>query len=168
LIAIAPGTAWNTKRWPREHFARLAQMLSDAGDRVVLIGGPEDAPLCREIAGAAGRAGVVDASGAFSVLGSAELIRRSALLVCNDSAPLHLAGAVGTPVLAIFGATTPAFGFGPIGPRDRVLETEGLACRPCSIHGGDRCPIGTFECMVRITPAMAFEAARSMAEGGAQ
>lgn len=165
LIAIAPGTAWNTKRWPPENFAGLARMLADAGFAVALVGGPEDAALCRGISGSAGRAGIIDASGSFTVLGSAELIRRAGVLVCNDSAPLHLAGAVGTPVLAIFGATTPAFGFGPIGPRDRILQIDGLGCRPCSIHGGDRCPIDTFECMLRITPAMAAEAVRSMTEG---
>jgi heptosyltransferase-2 len=163
LVAIAPGTLWNTKRWPQERFAELARLLADAGYAVALVGGPEDAALCRGIAQAAGGVGIVDASGAFSVLGSAELLRRSAVLVCNDSAPLHIAAAVGTPVLAIFGATTPTFGFGPTGPRDRVLETGGLTCRPCSIHGGDRCPVGTFECMLSITPAMAFEAVVAIA-----
>jgi heptosyltransferase-2 len=165
MIAIAPGTVWNTKRWPQDRFAALARMLCDAGFEVALVGGPEDAELCRGIAATAGGAGIIDASGSFSVLGSAELIRRAEVLVCNDSAPLHLAGAVGTPVLAIFGATTPAFGFGPIGPGDRVLQIAGLGCRPCSIHGGDRCPIDTFDCMERITPAMAAEAVRSMAGG---
>ena len=163
LIAIAPGTVWNTKRWPAERFAALAGGLARRGFRVILVGGPEDAELCREIAAAGG--GIMDASGKFPVLGSAELIRRSALLVCNDSAPLHLATAVGTPVLAIFGATIPAFGFGPTGPRDRVMETRGLPCRPCSIHGGDRCPVGTFECMIRITPETVLDAVISMTSG---
>jgi heptosyltransferase-2 len=83
------------------------------------------------------------------------------VLVSNDSAPMHLAVAVGTPVVAIFGATVPEFGFGPAGPRDRVVETLGLSCRPCAIHGGATCPIGTFDCMVRISPErVAAEVAR--------
>ncbi|HEX9006414.1 MAG TPA: glycosyltransferase family 9 protein, partial [Bacteroidota bacterium] len=79
------------------------------------------------------------------------LLRRCRLLVTNDTAPQHLAVAVGTPVVAIFGPTVPRFGFAPIGPLDTVVETPGLVCRPCGIHGGERCPIGTFECMNLIT-----------------
>jgi heptosyltransferase-2 len=91
-------------------------------------------------------------AGQLSLLQSAAMLERASLLVSNDSAPMHLAGAVGTPVIAIFGATAPSYGFGPSGPFDRVVETPGLACRPCAIHGGPKCPIGTFECMERITP----------------
>lgn len=166
LVAIAPGTVWNTKRWPGERFAAVAGGLVKHGHRVVLIGGPEDAELCGAIAASGGGSGILNACGKFDVPASAELIRRAALLVCNDSAPLHLATAVGTPILAIFGATIPGFGFGPIGVRDRVMETSGLSCRPCSIHGGDRCPVGTFECMTRITPEMVMIEVLSMTGGG--
>jgi heptosyltransferase-2 len=92
----------------------------------------------------------------LTLLESAELIRRCRVIVSNDSAPAHLASAVGTPVVAIFGATVPRFGFGPRGPGDIVVETEGLFCRPCGIHGGNSCPIKTFECMERILPERVF------------
>jgi heptosyltransferase-2 len=162
MIVIAPGTLWNTKRWPAERYSELARALLEQGYRVVLVGGPDDAPLCGTIgAGLEGR-GMLNACGRFTVLGSAELMRRAAVVVCNDSAPLHLAGGVGTPVLAIFGATVPSFGFGPIGPGDGIVETSGLPCRPCSIHGGDRCPIGTFECMTSITAPMVLGKVISM------
>ena len=124
----------------------------------MLIGGPADAALCARIAAAAGNTGILDASGRLTLLGSAEMIARAAVLVCNDSAPLHLATAMGVRVVAIFGATVPGIGFGPIGDTDVVVETEGLACRPCSVHGGDRCPIGTFECMGRIGPERILDA----------
>jgi heptosyltransferase-2 len=65
---------------------------------------------------------------------------------------MHLACAVGTPVVAIFGATVPEFGFSPCGKRDVVVQIEGLPCRPCSIHGGNKCPIRTFDCMLKISP----------------
>jgi heptosyltransferase-2 len=65
---------------------------------------------------------------------------------------MHLAVAVETPVFALFGATVPSFGFGPMGRHDRVFEIHGLDCRPCGIHGGDRCPIGTFVCMRNLKP----------------
>ncbi len=158
LVSMAPGTVWNTKRWPEEGYAGVAGELVRAGRGVVLVGGPADTALCARIRAAAGGAGILDASGRLSLLGSAELIGRTGVLVCNDSAPLHLAGAMGVRVVSIFGATVPAFGFGPIGATDTVVETAGLSCRPCSIHGGEECPIGTFECMHSIEPGRVFDA----------
>ena len=159
LVAIAPGTIWNTKRWPKEHFASLAVNLDDAGLETVLIGGEDDKSLCSEIRTLSGSSRVYDTSGALSLLQSVELIRRCKLLVCNDSAPMHFATAVGTPVLAIFGATVPSFGFGPTGPLDAVMEIQGLQCCPCSIHGGDKCPIKTFDCMNNISHDSVFRSA---------
>ncbi len=159
LVAVAPGTIWNTKRWHKERFASLAVNLDEAGLETILIGGPEDEQLCRDVRTLSGSSRVYDASGMLSLLQSAELLRRCKILVCNDSAPLHLATAVGTPVVAVFGATVPAFGFGPSGPFDTVVETKGLKCRPCSIHGGDKCPIGTFDCMNDITHDRVFRTA---------
>jgi heptosyltransferase-2 len=63
---------------------------------------------------------------------------------------MHLANAVGTKVIAIFGATVPEFGFYPYGTHDTIFQTNGLKCRPCSVHGGNRCPIKTFVCMNKI------------------
>ena len=159
LIAIAPGTIWNTKRWLKERFASLAANFEQAGWEVVLIGGNDDKSLCNEIRKLTNSSLVYDASGALTLLQSAELIRRCRVLICNDSAPMHLATAVGTPVVAIFGATVPAFGFGPTGPYDVVVETEGLKCRPCSIHGGEKCPIKTFDCMHNISHDRVFRIA---------
>jgi heptosyltransferase-2 len=147
LIAMAPGTIWNTKRWFKERFASLAVKLDDEGFEVVLIGGREEEKLCDEIQRLSGSSKVYNTAGKLTLLQSAELIRRCSVLVSNDSAPMHLGVAVGTPVVAIFGATVPEFGFAPVGPFDAVVETRGLKCRPCSIHGGDECPIKTFECM---------------------
>ncbi len=160
LIAIAPGSVWNTKRWLPERFAGLADALLSAGMRVAFIGGRDDLALCKEIAAMVRAGDVAIAAGAFSILQSAELIRRCETLVTNDSAPLHLAVAMRTRVVAVFGATVPAFGFDPYGERDRVFETMGLSCRPCSIHGGDVCPIRTFDCMKRISVGDVLEAVR--------
>ncbi len=151
LIAIAPGTVWNTKRWMKERFAELARNLVNDRFTVVLVGGKEDEQLCDEIMAMGPSGNVINAAGKLSLLQSAELLRRSRLLICNDSAPMHLAGAMHTPVVAIFGATIPGFGFAPYGKHDVVVETHGLNCRPCSIHGGDKCPIKTFVCMNDIT-----------------
>ncbi|HET9651814.1 MAG TPA: glycosyltransferase family 9 protein, partial [Usitatibacter sp.] len=125
FAALAPGSIWGTKRWPG--YGALAAGL-DAP--MVVVGGPEDAPLAEVVAAAApGRA--ASAAGALPLRVSAALIERAAVLVTNDSAPLHLATAVGTPVVALFGPTVPSFGFGPRGPRDKIVEHPSLACRPC-------------------------------------
>ncbi len=148
FVALAPGSIWGTKRWP--YYEKLVGRLVDRV-RVVLVGGPEDADLAekivRAVEGDGGRRRAVNACGRLTLRQSAEAIRRAALLVTNDSAPLHLAQAVGTPTVAIFGPTVPAFGFGPRGPRDRVVELNGLMCRPCSAHGPQVCPLGHHRCM---------------------
>jgi heptosyltransferase-2 len=151
LIAVAPGSVWNTKRWLKEGFIELVDKLTAKGLHVILIGGSDDAELCNQIYLSVPSKNVYSAAGKFTFLQSAELISRCKLLVSNDSAPMHIACAVRTPVVAIFGATSPQFGFAPFGEHNVVVETLGLSCRPCSIHGTDKCPIGTFDCMKRIT-----------------
>jgi heptosyltransferase-2 len=141
FVAIAPGSVWATKRWP--FYADLAAELELTS---VVIGSPEDAPLADAIVNAAGGR-AISAAGALSLRGSAALIQRAAALVTNDSAPLHLATAVGTPIVAVFGPTVPEFGFGPRRPGDIVLGHDDLPCRPCSKHGPPVCPLGHHRCM---------------------
>jgi heptosyltransferase-2 len=142
LIVLAPGSVWATKRWP--FYPELARELAGAG-RIVCVGGAEDAALASEIIGAVPNA--VSAAGKLSLLASAELIGRAAVIVTNDSAPQHLASAMGTPTVSIFGPTVPDFGFGPLAPRSVVLGMEDLACRPCDRHGPQKCPLGHHHCM---------------------
>jgi heptosyltransferase-2 len=144
FLALAPGSIWGTKRWPA--FPGLAAALRDRY-RLVVIGGKDDAPLAAEIVRAAGAEHVLDTTGRLTLLASAELIRRCAALVTNDSAPQHLASAVGTPTLTIFGPTVPAFGFGPLAPRHASAGVASLDCRPCHGHGPKVCPRGHFRCM---------------------
>ncbi|NIA29990.1 MAG: lipopolysaccharide heptosyltransferase II [Actinobacteria bacterium] len=154
FVALAPGSIWATKRWPLSYYKKLAQILIKNRIRVVLIGGDADCALGREIA--TGNENVIfNAAGRLSLLQSAELLKRCRVLVSNDSAPLHLATAVGTPVIAIFGPTIPAFGFYPTGSKDKIIETR-LSCRPCGMHGGDHCPIGTHVCMKNISPEQIY------------
>jgi heptosyltransferase II len=83
----------------------------------------------------------------LTLLASAELLGRAKLLVTNDSAPQHLASAMGTPTIAIFGPTVEEFGFGPLAPNSISLGLDALACRPCHHHGPPRCPLGHWRCM---------------------
>jgi heptosyltransferase II len=144
FVALAPGSIWGTKRWPyyRDLAARLSQDTA-----VVVVGGPEDSALGDAVAEAGGGSRERSACGKLTLPQSAALIGRAELIVTNDSAPLHLATAMGTPVVALFGPTVPAFGFGPLGARDIVLELQELACRPCSDHGPQTCPLGHHRCM---------------------
>ncbi|MEP6688004.1 MAG: lipopolysaccharide heptosyltransferase II [Gemmatimonadales bacterium] len=152
FVALAPGSIWGTKRWPG--YAELAAALEAP---VVVLGGREDEGLAGAVAAAApGRAH--SAAGAIGLRTSAALIARAAVLVTNDSAPLHLATAVGTPVVAIFGPTVPAFGFGPRGPWDVVVEHASLVCRPCSAHGPQVCPLGHHRCMRELSVASVLAA----------
>ncbi len=162
LIGIAPGSIWATKRWLKERFAELVGLLVKDGFAVVLIGGAEDFELCEEIKKHSGFKDVYNFCGKLSLLQSAELIRRCILLVSNDSAPMHIAVAMRTPVVAIFGPTIPEFGFYPYGDRDRVVQVENLYCRPCGIHGGRKCPEGHFKCMRLIETKTVYEEVKSL------
>jgi heptosyltransferase II len=159
LIALAPGSVWATKRWPG--FPELARSLAGHG-RIVIIGGNDD----RELASAISESttGAIDATGRLSLLGSAELIRRAALLVTNDSLPQHLASAMGTRTVTIFGPTVPEFGFGPLAPHSVSVGHETLPCRPCHPHGPAVCPLGHHLCMRDLAePAVRARALRALA-----
>jgi len=148
LVALAPASVWATKRWP--YYPDLARLLAPNA-RVVVLGSAADAPLAREVCKAAG-ASAINAAGALSLLGSAELVRRCRVLVTNDSAPQHLASAVGTPTVTLFGPTVAEFGFGPLAPASESVGIDGLSCRPCHPHGPKRCPEGHWRCMLELAP----------------
>lgn len=157
IVGVAPGSIWGTKRWP--HVAALVSLLDEA--RIIVIGSAEDAALAETVAAAApGR--VLDASGRLSLLASAELIARCAVLVANDSAPTHLASGVGTPTITLFGPTVPAFGFGPLAPHSESLGVDGLPCRPCHPHGPRECPLGHFACMRTLEPSRVAAKVRNL------
>ena len=143
-IALAPGSAWATKRWP--FYPELATLL---GERfaVVVVGGNGDVSTGEIIVSQLPPGRAVNAAGKLPLLGSAEIIGRAAALVANDSASQHLASAMGTATVTVYGPTTPAFGFGPLAPRSTTAGVSGLACRPCHKHGPARCPLGHWRCM---------------------
>jgi heptosyltransferase-2 len=149
FVALAPGSAWGTKRWP--HYVELAKILG-ADFRIAIIGSKADEKTADEIAAAIPESCVINAVGTLSLLQSAELIGRAQAIVTNDSAPQHLASAMGTPTLTIFGPTVPEFGFGPLAERHAVAGHDGLSCRPCDRHGPQKCPLGHWRCMQELGP----------------
>ncbi|HEU6450182.1 MAG TPA: glycosyltransferase family 9 protein [Gemmatimonadaceae bacterium] len=155
LVALAPGSVWGTKRWPYypELAARIARRC-----RIAIVGSSDDSDAAASIAGAARAQGVVDATGKLSLLASAELIGRADLLVTNDSSPQHLASAMATPTVTIFGPTVPAFGFGPLAADSTTLGHPSLPCRPCHHHGPPTCPLGHWKCMRELPVEVVEEA----------
>jgi heptosyltransferase-2 len=83
------------------------------------------------------------------------------VFVTNDSGPMHIAVARGVPTVALFCATTPALGFYPYST-DAVVLQKDLPCRPCSSHGGRRCPLGTEDCIQLIRPEHVLQAVESL------
>lgn len=135
LILMSPGARWESKRWPSERFAQLADGLIER-DRatVALIGSPSERPLA-EVIRAQMRETPLLLAGQTSLKQLAALMEEAGLLVTNDSGPMHLAAAMGTPVVALFGPTSP-LRTGPYGAGHRVLQKK-LPCVPCFKR---RCP----------------------------
>lgn len=158
LIAIAPGAAHATKRWPLEHWRTLATRLVAEGFDVTAVGGPEDALLGQELA-ASNPGKIACAAGVFGLQGTGAVLRRAAALVSGDTGVMHMASGVSTPVIALFGPTVQAFGFFPYTERSVVLQRP-LTCRPCSSKGGPRCPLGHHRCMIDIDPQLVYAAVR--------
>jgi len=150
FVALAPGSIWGSKRWP--YYAELAATLAEHV-AVVVVGGPDDVELGDAIVQAVRPSDrqAVNACGRLTLRESAALIGRASALVTNDSAPLHLATAMGTPVVALFGPTVTEFGFGPLRAGDVALGVDELQCRPCSPHGPPQCPLGHHRCMRELT-----------------
>jgi heptosyltransferase-2 len=151
LIVICPGSLWFTKRWPEEHYTALAEGLDRAGFNLVFDGGPDEYDLCERIIEASG-AHAVDISRFTTALESAALLARCDLIVCNDSAPVHLGNAVQTDVFAINGPTdSKVMGYFPFRENDLIFELD-MDCRPCGPHGARKCPLGHHRCMKDLLP----------------
>jgi len=141
MICLHPYATHPAKAWPAEHWIKLTALLERKGMDWIVIG--------------QNKTGLVpadprDLTSGTDIRLTCALLHHCRLLVTGDSGPMHLARAVGTPVLALFGPTTREWGFYPAGKKDLVLE-EDLPCRPCSLHGriSNLCRA---ECMGRITP----------------
>ncbi len=157
LVGINAGSVWATKRWIPEGFAAVAdRLIRDAGVKVVFIGGPKDAETMQQILSFM-KEKPINWVGETSLKELIAVIGRSQTFLTNDSGPLHIAVAARVPTVAIFGPTTRELGFFPYGSGHVVLEKD-LPCRPCSLHGQDRCPLEHFQCMKLITPEEVFTA----------
>ena len=147
-IAIIPRSRWPTKNWAVANFIAAARAVREKTSATFfLVGAPEDRVAGGEIAQALGVA-AVDLCGKTSLVELGSLLQEMDLVLTVDTGPMHLAAALGRPVLALFGPTNPRR-TGPYGPRHRVLTAADLACRPCY---EDICRNGKPDCMAGITP----------------
>jgi len=160
-IAILPCSRWETKNWSPVKFGLVARELQkQAKASLFLVGSPADTGVCGAIEEACDD-GVVNLCGKTSLVELGGLLREMDLVISVDSGPMHMAAAVGVPVLAVFGATDPRR-TGPFGGRHCVLKTGDLECRPCF---SDKCARGDLACLERIEVETVLREALDMLEG---
>ena len=156
LAAVAPGSVWQTKIYPEEYYNKVISFLLSSGFTVVLIGGKSDSNVCDKIATLFEK-NVISAAGKFSIVESIELLKKCELLVCNDSAPSHMAMSADIPAITIYCSTVPSFGFYPYNEKSSYVSFDNLECKPCGIHGHNKCPIKTFDCGWKLLPENVIE-----------
>jgi len=130
-------------------------MLFEQKFNLIFIGAIEERKLCEGIIQTSGIK-AVNLAGKASILESAAVIGKCALMICNDNGAMHIANAMKTDVFAFFGPTVKSFGFFPFQENDEVFEIE-MDCRPCRSHGGNKCPLGHHLCMKNIEPEFVFK-----------
>lgn len=149
-ICIAPGARYEKKRYP--YFDKVADLLTKAGYTVVYVGDKEDKLLCQNWQG-------VNLCGTISLLDTSAVIKGASLFIGNDSGLLHIARAVGTKAVQIYGATHPTFGFA-LSKEEGIYLIKNLYCQPCDLHGRGKCRLGEYPypCL-QIEPELVFETA---------
>lgn len=155
-IALFPGSVWATKKWTWQGFAEVANYFLNQGFEVFLMGGADEKNLCEEIQKLARLAQVL--AGHKTITESIEFMRSCALVISNDSAPAHMAASLNIPVISIFGPTTLDLGFRPWSSKAIVIENTTLDCRPCGLHGHQKCPLGHHYCMKQIEASKVIQA----------
>lgn len=143
FIAIAIGAAHFTKKLPVE---KLQQLCSAIEYPIILLGGPEDFANGETIS-ETDPIKIYNACGKFSLNESADIIRKSILVISHDTGLMHIAAAFSKMVFSVWGNTVPSFGMYPYHTAYKIFQVNKLWCRPCSKIGYDKCPLGHFKCM---------------------
>jgi heptosyltransferase II len=142
IASLCIGSEWETKIWPAQQFAELADRFAERGLLPVLLGGPRETVLAEAVQARAG-ARCIDTTG--NGVGEAlAILARSAIVVGGDTGLVHAARALGVPTVALFGPSSAAVH--EFGVRERAVSL-GLDCSPCSAHGQRHCPLGHHRCM---------------------
>jgi len=145
-ICIAPSSVWYTKRYPVEKWVSLINVLPP-DHTIYILGGPDDGHIASDIISRSENKNVVSLCGKLEFLQSAGLMQSAEMNYANDSGPLHFASATNAPMTGVFCSTERGYGFGPLSDNSRIVEVaERLYCKPCGIHGHQKCPEGHFRC----------------------
>jgi lipopolysaccharide heptosyltransferase II len=151
ILVVAPGAQWENKRWPVAGFAAAADTFcAQTGANTILIGGAGDVEICYEVQNLM-KTPSLNLAGQLSLMGSASILGKAAMVFTNDTGMLHMAQAMKTPVVGVYGPTTRELGFFPLPENSRVAETE-ISCRPCTQKGLHACPKKHFRCMNDLKP----------------
>ncbi len=158
IVVISPGAKSHLKRWNAGKYAVLAdRLVSELGCRVLVVGNDDDREVVRDVVSRMAEP-VTDLCCKTSIGALSELMKRSALVITNDSAPLHVASAVNTPAVAIFGPSDERK-YGPLAKKSVVMSPE-IPCRPC---GRALCAMGPDEgCISQVDVEEVFRAARGV------
>lgn len=151
LIAVAPGSIWVTKKYPEQNFKEIIKHFIDRSYKILIIGSESDKELCEKLS-VGYETKVFSTAGLFSIIESIELLKSVKLLLTNDSAPTHFGMCANIPVLTVFCSTIPEFGFYPYNKKSSYISFNDLSCKPCGIHGYEKCPISTFDCGYKLDP----------------
>jgi heptosyltransferase-2 len=150
-VACVIGGAHGTKKWPVHKWKEFCQQMDHP---IILLGGKEDVEAAKEIS-SVDPVKVYNACGKFSINESADIVRKSKLVVTNDTGLMHIAAAFKKPIISLWGNTVPSFGMYPYygqnsTPLHEIMQVNKLWCRPCSKIGYKKCPLGHFKCMEKI------------------
>jgi len=158
VIVLCPGAEYGpAKRWPPHHFAALAALFLREGSAVWIVGSPNDKLAATAVVAALGQDvdKVRDLTGRTDLGTAIDLLSVASLVVSNDSGLMHAAAAVGVPLVALFGSSSPVY-TPPLSPVAQVAKIE-IACSPCFQR---ECPLGHFRCMRDLLPAVVYDLAR--------
>lgn len=148
VVALNTGATRAVNRWPAERFVELADLLAERlAVRCIIVGGPDDVQQAEDIRSRT-RSQPLSLAGATSLLELGAVLGRCTAVVTADTGPMHVATAVRTPVVALFGASAPER-TGPVGTGHRVIMARGLSCSPCQQKTCNNAM--KMECMSRIT-----------------
>lgn len=158
VVALNPGGGWSSKRWGARQYAALGEMLAGEWNaEVVVLWGPGEREEAEAIRSAMPRSCHLIPPSSLKEL--AAILRRCSLLVTNDSGPMHIAAAIGMPVVALFGPTRPELQ-GPFDTPHVIVQNHRLLCLGCNLT---ICPIGN-PCMTELSPLEVAEACRAFAD----
>lgn len=162
-IGIAPFSQHKGKIWPWENTCQLVKMLSEHGYNILLFGSKEEAPKLEELTNSLSTShfplptSITSLAGKQTFAEELEIIKGLNLMISMDSSNMHFASVLGVPVVSIWGATHPDFGFYPQQQDPTNALCAHLPCQPCSAFGQKPCRYGDYHCLTAITPQMVFQ-----------